>query len=147
MKYNIEKANINDLDEVFELQKNLEHLLISYDSLKEDLNSNNKVHFIAKTENNSVIGFIGISLLVDHVDIDYILVKEEYTRKHVASSILQHAIDYCKVKNISDIFLEVRASNKAAICLYEKFGFKNISTRKNYYPDNHEDALIYILKI
>lgn len=147
MNYSIEKADINNLDEIFNLQEKLEHLLISYDSLKDDLNNNNKVYFIAKTEDNSIIGFIGISLLVDHIDIDYILVKDGFKRKYIASSLLQHVVKYCKDKNISDIFLEVRISNKAAINLYKKFDFEHISTRKSYYPDNKEDALIYMLKI
>ncbi len=146
MNYNIEKATINDLDELFNMQKNLEHLLISYNSLKEDLNSNNKTYYIAK-DNNNIIGFVGLCLLVDNIDIDYILVKDEFKRKHIASSLLEYALEYCKSKNITKVFLEVRESNIPAIKLYEKFNFKNISIRKNYYPDNKEDALIYMLKI
>ena len=146
MNYKIEKANIKDLDELFNMQENLEHLLISYNSLKEDLNSNSKVYFIAKNENDSAIGFIGISLLVDHIDIDYILVKDGFKRKYVASSLLEYAIEYCKHENITDIFLEVRESNNPAIRLYEKYNFKNNSVRKNYYPDNNENALIYKLE-
>jgi ribosomal-protein-alanine N-acetyltransferase len=38
--------------------------------------------------------------------------------------------------------LEVRAGNEAAIKLYEKLGYKEISKRKGYYPDNKEDAVV-----
>ena len=38
--------------------------------------------------------------------------------------------------------LEVRASNFAAQNLYYKYGFKSLGSRKNYYQDNGEDALI-----
>jgi ribosomal-protein-alanine N-acetyltransferase len=38
--------------------------------------------------------------------------------------------------------LEVRVSNKAAISLYQKFGFKTAGQRRRYYKDNDEDALI-----
>ena len=40
------------------------------------------------------------------------------------------------------ITLEVRVSNIAAIGLYEKYGFRSLGTRKGYYQDNNEDALI-----
>lgn len=40
------------------------------------------------------------------------------------------------------ITLEVRVSNEAAIGLYEKYGFHSLGTRKGYYQDNNEDALI-----
>ena len=41
-------------------------------------------------------------------------------------------------------FLEVRPSNKAALCLYETSGYNEIGRRKNYYPDENgrEDAIV-----
>ena len=41
------------------------------------------------------------------------------------------------------IYLEVRESNRTAIRLYEKFGFKKLAERKNYY--GHENGFIYVL--
>jgi [ribosomal protein S18]-alanine N-acetyltransferase len=38
--------------------------------------------------------------------------------------------------------LEVRPSNAPAIALYESFGFRSAGTRRRYYQDNGEDALI-----
>jgi ribosomal-protein-alanine N-acetyltransferase len=38
--------------------------------------------------------------------------------------------------------LEVRASNAAAMALYEGFGFRHAGLRRGYYHDNHEDAVI-----
>jgi ribosomal-protein-alanine N-acetyltransferase len=38
--------------------------------------------------------------------------------------------------------LEVRVTNSAAQALYRKYGFTAHGTRKRYYSDNNEDALI-----
>jgi [ribosomal protein S18]-alanine N-acetyltransferase len=38
--------------------------------------------------------------------------------------------------------LGVRTSNAGAIALYERFGFRAAGTRRRYYQDNGEDALI-----
>jgi ribosomal-protein-alanine N-acetyltransferase len=38
--------------------------------------------------------------------------------------------------------LEVRVSNKDAIAMYERFGFRSAGVRPRYYHDNGEDALI-----
>jgi ribosomal-protein-alanine N-acetyltransferase len=38
--------------------------------------------------------------------------------------------------------LEVRPSNAPAIALYERFGFKAVGTRRRYYQDTGEDAVI-----
>jgi len=54
-----------------------------------------------------------------------------------------------RLYNSNSIFLETRASNLAAKNLYEKFGFKRIDIRKNYYKtfDGREDAIIYRKKL
>jgi ribosomal-protein-alanine N-acetyltransferase len=41
--------------------------------------------------------------------------------------------------------LEVRASNQAAQALYQKFGFKVLGLKEEYYKDTQEDALIMVL--
>ena len=38
--------------------------------------------------------------------------------------------------------LEVRVSNTGAQALYRKYGFDVTGTRRHYYSDNNEDALI-----
>jgi ribosomal-protein-alanine N-acetyltransferase len=38
--------------------------------------------------------------------------------------------------------LEVRVSNESAKQLYYKYSFKSLGTRKQYYQDNQEDALV-----
>jgi ribosomal-protein-alanine N-acetyltransferase len=38
--------------------------------------------------------------------------------------------------------LEVRAGNEAAVRLYESLGYRTVATRRAYYPDNREDALV-----
>jgi len=42
--------------------------------------------------------------------------------------------------------LEVRTSNRAAIAMYERFGFRPAGHRRRYYHDNGEDALIMWLE-
>jgi [ribosomal protein S18]-alanine N-acetyltransferase len=42
--------------------------------------------------------------------------------------------------------LEVRVSNREAIVMYERFGFRSAGVRRRYYHDNGEDALIMWLE-
>lgn len=46
-------------------------------------------------------------------------------------------------------FLEVRASNTAAIALYERLGFNQLSIRPGYYPlaSGREDAYVYAVEL
>lgn len=43
--------------------------------------------------------------------------------------------------------LEVNEKNKAAIALYEKFGFKKVGTRKKYYNGTDDGHVMWVGKI
>ena len=146
MNYNIEIANLDNLEAMFSIVSNEKHSLISFDSLKADLLDKNKLYIIAKNKND-ILAFLGIAINVDSADIECVIVKKEYRRQNIAFSMFQYIIQYCKKHNVSNIFLEVRESNFAASTLYKKLGFEQISIRKKYYQDNGENALIYMLKI
>lgn len=104
--------------------------------------------FIATIE-DIVVGLISFKINVDTIDIQYIYIPEEQRRKNIASDILEYLINYSKETNISEIFLEVNVKNKPAIALYEKFKFKYLNIRKNYYyikdTNSYEDAYVYNL--
>lgn len=72
---------------------------------------------------------------IDVYEIFEIAVRNTKKRKGLASKLLE------KLPNDKDVFLEVNENNKAAINLYKKFGFEQISIRKKYY-NNKDNALI-----
>lgn len=63
--------------------------------------------------------------------------------------LLEHVIDEVEKLGVVTLWLEVRASNVAAIALYESLGFNEATIRRNYYPtaDGREDAIIMALPI
>lgn len=147
MNYNIEKVLLCDLDNIYNLQLDYPHLIMSKEVLKNELKDENSLYFAAQNNSKQIVGVIGINILVDHADITMIITKRNHVKNGIASLLLNKIIEECKKLKLENIFLEVRKSNIAAINLYEKFNFTNISTRKNYYVDNNESALIYKLKL
>ncbi len=64
-----------------------------------------------------------------------------HQRKGLASALLAEL--YARVDDDQARFtLEVRRSNSVAIHLYEREGFRAAGTRRRYYQDNGEDALV-----
>jgi ribosomal-protein-alanine N-acetyltransferase len=62
-------------------------------------------------------------------------------RRGIATALLTELLE--RVGDLEARFtLEVRRSNQGAIELYERFGFRAAGTRRRYYQDNGEDALI-----
>jgi len=67
----------------------------------------------------------------------------------IGTALLQHLLDRAKPTRCEVIYLEVRPSNIAGLRLYEKFGFRRLGLRRNYYPSvtGREDALFLGLNI
>lgn len=101
----------------------------------ENLNPNETIYIYK--ENNINKGFIHIQNGLDIIDILNIIVKPEYQNQGIGSVLLKYIIDN---KQDKKIMLEVRSKNINAIKLYQKYDFKIINIRKNYYKD--DDAII-----
>ena len=97
-------------------------------------------YFLIAEKNNSLVGFLVITKILDQAEILKIGVKKEFQGKGIGKELLQKALAQLKKEGIREIFLEVRESNKIAQKLYEKLGFKVIGKRKEYY--SKEDAII-----
>ncbi len=88
-------------------------------------------------------GFCAVMQNVDSADLLDIAVLPEKRGEGRAKALMQFMLNDLTKKGVTQIFLEVRKSNESAIALYKKFGFEQISIRKNYYSEPTEDALIY----
>lgn len=138
----LEQANIKDLS-VLE-QKCFEDAY-SETLLKADLENQNRHKFFAYFD-NELVGYINFEKTFDEINLFKICVLEEFREYGIATKLMQKMIEFFENdKNLKSIFLEVDSANKSAIKLYEKFGFKQISSRKKYYK-NGDDALIFELK-
>ena len=109
-----------------------------YDEMQNDLAK----YYVAKTSSGELVGYAGTWHIIDEGHITTIAVKKEYQRQHIGEAIIIKIIEDCHKEGIKYLTLEVRVSNEAAIGLYSKYGFNSLGTRKGYYQDNNEDALI-----
>jgi len=100
-------------------------------------------YFLVAEVNKEVVGYL-ISWIIDEVcELNRIAVSKRFRGKGVGKKLITSLINFCLEKKVKEVFLEVRESNFTAIRFYESFGFKKISTRKNYY--GRETAIVYKL--
>ena len=97
--------------------------------------------FIAENS-KQLMGYIGIKAVIDEGYITNVAVYPQYRGIGVATALINKVFDFAKEKGLSFVSLEVRASNTAAVSLYEKTGFKEEGRRKDFYRLPREDALI-----
>lgn len=129
------------LDDVYILETECFSHPWSKQSLEEELNNETSLFLVAKEE-NEVIGYIGMSIVIDEGYIFNVAVRESYRNKGVATALINELVTYGKKNNFSFITLEVRESNFPAISLYSKFGFIKAGERKDYYSKPKENAIL-----
>ena len=111
-------------------------------SLSEEMENGNAYFFVADI-NGEIVGYMGTISVFGECSVTNIAVKEKYRGKGIASSLLERAILNSVYLGDEFITLEVRKSNTPAISLYEKYGFRKMGERKNFYRLPTEDAYIY----
>ena len=139
----IDKMTKDDIEAVVEIEEEAygKHHWAKT-SFYDEMSNNLAKYYTAKTKNGELVGYAGTWHIIDEGHITTIAVKKEYLRNHIGEAIIQRIIDDCYANEIKYLTLEVRVSNIPAIKLYEKYGFQSLGTRKGYYQDNNEDALI-----
>ena len=115
----------------------------SYSILQSELKNENSTLIIAKIE-NEIVGFAGIWRAIDDIHITNIVTKISKRHTGIGSKLLEELINISKDEHATSLTLEVNENNKNAIKLYEKYNFKKIGIRKNYYGQN-ENAIIMTL--
>lgn len=94
-----------------------------------------------------VVGYICANYVADEGHILNLAVHPDFRKKGIAKTLAENILKELKETDCRFLYLEVRASNNAARELYEGFGFNVVGTRKNYYTNPEENALIMMLRI
>jgi len=142
-KFKVQKMDYEHIDDILQIEE------LSYgahhwskDSFITELNNKISSYYCVVGEDNKCIAYMGIWKIVNEAHVTNLSVHPDYRNKKIAHRLLLTSINECYREKIKFITLEVRVTNKKAIGLYEKFGFKSLGVRKKYYQDNNEDALI-----
>ena len=139
----ITKMQKEDIEGVVEIEKEAygkHHWAKS--SFYDEMSNNLAKYYVAKTPEGELAGYAGTWHIIDKGHITTIAVKKKFLRNHIGEAIIHRMIEDCYKDGVKYLTLEVRVSNTPAIKLYEKYGFQSLGTRKGYYQDNNEDALI-----
>jgi len=99
---------------------------------------------LAATIDDRLCGYLVCSRYDQVWHLMNVAVAPERRRLGIARSLLRRLFD--EAGDELPFTLEVRMSNREAIAMYERFGFGRAGTRRRYYHDNGEDALIMWLQ-
>jgi len=98
-------------------------------------------------QSSRIVGFIAARNVLDEMEILNIAVHPDSRRQGVATGLLLVALKRGADQGAKKVFLEVRASNAAAIQFYERHSFRISGRRTRYYSSPVEDAVILVSEL
>ena len=142
----LREMNMFDIGDVLEIEDDLtsgsgwtDTGLLTY------LMRNDTVFLIAE-ENGETVGYAGLLMVPFEGDILNIAVRKDKRRSGIATKLMEKLLHEASFNGVTDVHLEVRESNAAALGLYKKFGFAEDGIRKNYYTEPVENAITMTLR-
>jgi len=142
VRVDIRRLTIADLSAIERIEQRVYPTPWSRSMFAGELAKPSSVSLGAFDEQGALTGYLIVSRYVDAWHVMNIAVDLEVRRLGVASRLLEVLFELTAGDTRRGYTLEVRVSNRAAIALYERFGFTTSGIRRGYYTDNREDARI-----
>lgn len=131
-----------DIHSVVEIEEESFATPWTHEIFEHEMEGNAYAHYVVAVQDGEVIGHCGMWIVLDECHITNIAVRKRFRGNGIGEGLLRQAIALCKEMNVRLMTLEVRVTNHTAQNLYRKLGFQDGGIRKNYYADDHEDALV-----
>ena len=140
----IREAESKDIKYIFDIDnKNFiyeKYTLLDIDRFVNKFNRNDCVLVIDLDK--KIIRYIIFRLVDNFIEIFKICILNEYRKNGFGTQFIKYIVDNFNEK-VNRLILEVRSKNEIAINFYEKVGFKKILTKKDYYENPIDDAIIF----
>ncbi|WP_066376640.1 MULTISPECIES: ribosomal protein S18-alanine N-acetyltransferase [unclassified Anabaena] len=135
---------LEDINAILELDQACFGGLWTMEGYQRELDSPNSdlLGIFSPNSSSKLLGMGCFWSILDEAHITIVAVHPQYQRRSLGQALLYFLLQTAGDRGLERATLEVRASNLAAISLYQKFGFKTAGRRRRYYQDNGEDALI-----
>ena len=137
----LDKNNINNfIDKIYKYELlNFYDEAYTKDILIQSINEYDHIEVLV--DDDKLIGYI-IYRIVDVVHLLKIFIDDAYKGHGYAKLLFDSMI--ANSNGLNKIYLEVRKNNASAVKFYTKNNFNIIDTKKNYYKNPIDDALIMV---
>ncbi|ETT52443.1 ribosomal-protein-alanine acetyltransferase [Paenibacillus sp. FSL R7-269] len=133
---------LEDVPEILVIEREAFTMPWTEEAFRNELTHNHFAKYMVMELAGHIIGYAGMWAIVDEAHVTNIALLEAYRGRKWGERLLDELMRTAAYLGMQSITLEVRVSNEVAQNLYRKKGFKPAGTRKGYYSDNREDALI-----
>ena len=152
LTFSIGRMTEHDLVEVCAIEELSDLSVWGWDAYHNEMQSGmDTIMLVARLASPSVqceiAGFIVARVIADELHVNNVAVRPEFRRQGLGSALLETTLDQARQRNATIAQLEVRAGNSQAQKLYERCGFTIVGSRRNYYRNPTEDAMLMSLRL
>jgi ribosomal-protein-alanine N-acetyltransferase len=147
--WTIASATLGSLSEILKIEEACFSAPWTRKMLEAELSGNPFAHFlVARTERGAdasaeaIVGYLCYWIVFEELRLMNLAVIESMRHRGIAKSLVATALQTGMSQSAHRAVLEVRASNQAALRLYEGFGFSQTAVRPKYYANPVEDAVL-----
>ncbi|WP_397386802.1 ribosomal protein S18-alanine N-acetyltransferase [Paenibacillus sp. MMS20-IR301] len=133
---------LEDVPEILVIEREAFTMPWTEEAFRNELTHNHFAKYMVMELAGHIIGYAGMWAIVDEAHVTNIALLQAYRGRKWGERLLDELMKTAAYLGMKSITLEVRVSNEVAQNLYRKKGFRPAGTRKGYYSDNREDALI-----
>ncbi len=106
-----------------------------------------RYYVVATDQASTVLGSAGLLTIADTAQIMTVGVLPAARRQGIARLLVADLVAHARQRQASEVLLEVRVDNDAAVKLYETAGFERMGVRRGYYDRGRVDALTMRLEL
>ena len=82
---------------------------------------------------SEIVGYASFRYVGKQGDVNTVAVSSEHQGKGIGTALMDWLESQASLRNVREIFLEVRSDNEAALKMYGSRGYERIDVRRNYY--------------
>ena len=146
----IRRMELTDLDRVMEIADSTKNApnwrREAYLAAIDPAGSPRRVSMVAESSSD-LAGFAIASLNLPEAELETIVSAVPFQRRGVARNLVDFVVKYLRTEAVSEVLLEVRASNLQALAFYRAVGFVESGKRPRYYAEPVEDAILMRLDL
>lgn len=132
----------SDIADVLRIEKSSFTTTWPSDAFYNELTTNRLAHYYVGRVGGKLVAYGGIWVIFEDSHVTTIAVDPAFRGNKYGEVMLLRLIEEAIERGAAWMTLEVRESNVTAQQLYRKYGFTTVTTRKGYYSDNNENALV-----
>lgn len=94
---------------------------------------NNSRDVAVAIQDSKIVGYVSFRYVGKQGDVNTVAVSKDQQGRGIGTALMDWLESQASLRNVREIFLEVRSDNEAAMKMYASRGYERIDVRRNYY--------------